>query len=125
MKHLISKSTLFLLLVFAQFSYAQAYKDCETAFRPCGQSPFYFTNLVGGGMSDSQVENSCVEVEVNSTWITWTIAQGSIFSTVVGRFLANFVFKSLRRSLVICFQGARNRKRYHLKTVMYFKIKYW
>ena len=80
-----SNSILFLLLslFLPQYIFAQEYKDCETAYSPCGESPFYVEISPGEGTADSGIENTCIQAEFSSTWITWTVIQGGALTFVL------------------------------------------
>ncbi len=72
-----------LFLVSAQYNYAQEHKDCDTAFNPCGESPFHFDTSQGEGVMDPGVDATCVGTEYNSTWISWTVLQGGTLTFVL------------------------------------------
>ncbi len=83
MKNLSSIYFLLLFMIFSQINFAQDYKDCATAYSPCGESPFYFEILMGIGTSEPEIDTTCVLGEMNSTWITWTVIQGGILTFVL------------------------------------------
>ncbi|MFT5763138.1 MAG: hypothetical protein ACI8X3_000557 [Saprospiraceae bacterium] len=83
MKNLYPFYLLLIFQIFSQSNFAQEYKDCETAFNPCGESPFYINASMGVGPMESDLELTCVYAELNSTWITWTVIQGGALTFVL------------------------------------------
>jgi len=71
------------LLIFSQDSIAQAFKDCDTAFNPCGESPFHFDDIAGIGTLDPDIDMTCAMVEINSTWIVWSVVEGGTLTFVI------------------------------------------
>ena len=71
---------LLLCLLFFQTSFAQDYKDCKTALKLCGESPFYIDNSEGIGMEDPGIDSTCLGIELGSVWITWTVVQEGILT---------------------------------------------
>ena len=76
----ILKIFLLLNILCAQLSFGQQFKDCETAFNLCGESPFLLSTETGIGTNDSFVDNTCVLGELNSIWLTWEITEGGLLT---------------------------------------------
>ncbi len=74
---------LFPFFIFSQDLFSQDYKDCETAYNPCGESPFHLDGSEGHGVMDAGIDTTCVLGESNSTWITWTVMQGGTLTFVL------------------------------------------
>src|SRR5688500_17448790 len=77
-----SSCILFILLISSPWIIAQN-KDCETALEVCGNAPLHFVPAPGEGLPDSDIGNSCVELEFNSMWVKWTVIQSGIITFVI------------------------------------------
>ena len=72
-----------LSLICAQSMFAQDNRDCATALTLCGESPYHIIFTEGVGTPDPGVDLTCLTIEFNATWITWSIQQGGTLTFVL------------------------------------------
>ncbi len=61
------------------------YTDCDEAFAPCGESPFFIGGADGLsiGLPDAGVDASCVMQEYEPVWIEWNVNSGGLLTFVL------------------------------------------
>lgn len=73
MLKLLARYLAIIFVLFTNLVFAQDHKDCETALKICGESPFFIETSSEIGMEDPEINTSCILSEGNSTWIKWNV----------------------------------------------------